>query len=330
MLELSLQKSVERTPYEDVIDVKGGPSPRGSTWWRRAQSCAREDFLANELRWEAIPRARALDTGLLWHGVLEEFYNAKRAIQQGTVLKKTPERIAFEFLQQFRDADGWLSIYELIGRMFDAYLERWRQRDDQLEIIGVEITLGFTRETHPEIFARFGFESTTRLDALVVDHSYSPVTRHLEHKSASALDPQTLLAYAQDDQLLGQTYLGNYFIDWTALGYPPYVGAIVNVTSKTKSPKCERLPIAPSDDQLTAWAEHKQYWQWQRSQYEALGWPRNYVNCTRRYGRCQFYDVCRQYPKDDVVTLRRKDGLGDLPPNIEKREKVIDLDMIGG
>lgn len=321
----------ERTPYEDVLqleDGESGASPRGSTYWRRIMMCPREHLLANLMQWSRTVRAKPLDWGLLWHGCLEAHYRAVYAQQNGWTIDKVPERYAFEFLQLFRDAKGWAEMYDGVTRMLEVYFERWKNADKDWEVLAVEYTAGWTKATAPQIVAQLGFELTTRLDLAIRDHSgLRPVVRHVEHKSSHALDPQTMLAYAMDEQVLGQCFLGKYAVGWRHLGCTePYMGAIVNVTTKAKTPRCVRLPIQPSDEQFRAYAEAKRYWAWQAEQYAAVGYPRNYANCTRRWGHCEFYEACRQHPMDDLVQLRQKNVAQQLPVNYCHRNSVIDLE----
>jgi len=302
-----------RKVYEEVVGLPAqGASPRGSTYYRRLQLCPREHLLANKVHWERLPRADALDIGLLWHGCKETYRKSLMAIQNGHYRPSTPEQDAFYFLQRFRDAKGWDAFYDCVSRMLEAYFTRW-QSHNEWHYIAVEWSCGWTKASHPEIVAQLGFEITTRLDAVVIDHSFAPVVRHIETKSARALDPVTVQGYGQDDQILGQAFLAKHAVDWQALGYPPYVGGIVDITTKAKEPKCERLPVAPDSDQLGAWMQSKRYWYWQEQQYEAYGYPKNYANCTRRFGRCQFFDYCRGYPTEDLVQIRTRTAKDDLP-----------------
>lgn len=298
-----------RAIYEEVVG-KGpqGASPRGSTYWRRVHLCAHEHGIANELQWEKLPRADALDTGLLWHGCLETYYLALMALQRGERRQHTPEQEAFWFLEKFAKAKGWDNFYEKVSRMLDAYFTRWRDNNDW-EILAVEYSVGWTHATDPVQTARIGFEYTTRLDMVVVDHSLVPATKHVEHKSASRLDALTVQGYGQDDQVLGQCFI-THQIPWRENGYPPYVGALVNITTKQKVPLCERVPVSPGPEQLASWAAAKRHFAWQSTQYAAWGHPKNYANCTRRFGRCQFFQLCRTRPEESLVHLRRRDEVG--------------------
>lgn len=312
----------DRAPYEEIAQMgAGGASPRGSTFWKRAQSCPREHLLSNVLRWEKTPRARALDIGLLWHGILETYYRAVHLEQQGVWQEVSPGQQAFRFLQRFRDEEGWGEFYETCSRMMDRYLERWRDNQDW-QILGVEVTLGWTAETHPGWVRQLGFEITTRLDLLVIDWSLrgQPFTRHVEHKSSHSLDPLTVQGYNQDDQVLGQCFLARYAIDYTNL--PPYLGALVNITTKGKEPKCERVPVQPSDQALQAWAEAKRDAYRELARFAERGYPKNYTQCTRRFGRCQHFDLCRANPLVDAATLLRADEEGALPTGYRKNETL--------
>ena len=179
MTVITTEAIVDRLPFEDVLPGKNaGASPRGSTYWRRVQSCPREHLLGNLMRWEPIPRAPALDMGLLWHHCLEAYYRTMWANQLGQYTPVTPERAAFEAFQPFRDAQGWGEFYELCGRMLDSYFTRWQNADRYWQIVGVESMI----ELPPNVQG-FGFPYTSRLDMFIVDHSaVLPIGRHVEHK----------------------------------------------------------------------------------------------------------------------------------------------------
>ena len=189
-----------REPYEVVAGLGAtGASARGSTYARRVQSCAREHLISNLLRWEPIRRPEPLDFGLLWHGMLEVYYQQVLERQQGRPIPELPATAAYRFLQRFRDAEGWRSFYERASTMLEVYLDRWRHADDYWQILAVEYTCGWTAATHPQLVAQAGFELTTRLDLLVVDHTVptAPLTRHIEHKSAHSLDVTTVMVTSE-------------------------------------------------------------------------------------------------------------------------------------
>jgi hypothetical protein len=245
------------------------------------------------------------------------------ALQRGQYRPQTPEQEAFVFLEKFAGAKGWGTFYETVSRMLDAYFTRWRNNNDW-EILAVEYSAGWTHATNPVQTARIGFEYTTRLDMVVVDHSLLPAVKHVEHKSAGRLDVLTVQGYGQDDQVLGQCFIAQQ-IPWQANGFPPYVGALVNITTKQKTPLCERVPVSPAPEQLASWAQAKRFWSWQSQQYDAWAYPKNYANCTRRFGRCQFFQLCRSHPEEALVQLRMRDKIGEaaMPFGYRKIESAV-------
>lgn len=320
-------EEIARVPFEDVLPGKnGGASPRGSTYWGRVQSCPREHLLGNLMRWEPVPRAHALDFGLLWHHLLESYYTTLQLNQRGVQTPFTPDRVAFSALQPFRDPPGWGEIYEKTSVMLDGYLTRWRNADQYLEILGVETQLGV--DPQGNFFQLDGFPQTSRLDGVVKDWSgQAPVGRHLEHKSAWRMETNLLVGYSQDDQVLGQCYLGHQLIDWRKYGVY-YAGALVNITTKTKDPSNERVPVNPSYEQLHEFVRSKRYWHRyaqmleRGDEPEEEQFPKNFTKCVRRYGRCGYFDYCRNHPTDTLVQIRKRDASNDLPQGFRKRDFI--------
>ena len=76
---------------------------------------------------------------------------------------------------------------------------------------------------------------------------------------------------------------------------------------------------------LTSWAEAKRFFAWQSGQFAAWGNPKNYANCTRRFGRCQFFQLCRTQPGESLVHLRKRDELGPeaMPFGFRKIEHAV-------
>jgi hypothetical protein len=244
-----------------------------------------------------------------------------------------PERAAFEAFQPFREAQGWGEFYELCGRMLDSYFMRWRNADRYWQIVGVESMIELPQSVQQQL----GFPYTSRLDMFVIDHSaVIPVGRQIEHKSAWRLESNLLTGYGQDDQVVGQIFLNDY-VNWAALGVA-YGGGIVNITTKAKKdPVNERVPVFPGRDQLQSWIDHKRWWSRfvQRLEHDALipyGWgdelpqipeeelfPKNYTQCVRRFGRCAYFDYCRNFPSENLVQIRRRHAENDLPERFRKQ-----------
>ncbi len=332
----------DRIPFDLVLPGGNkGASPRGSTYWRRVQSCPREHLLGTLLRWDPTPRAHALDFGLLWHHCLEAASRVIQLNQNGIHTPSSPERAAFDALQPFRDPPGWPEIYEKIGRMLDSYFTRWQGVQQYWQILGVETTLGVA--PNGSFYDVDGFPYTSRLDMVIIDHSgVTPVGRSVERKSAWRLEPNLLTGYGQDDQVVGQIYLAERLIDWRALGVY-YAGAIIDITTKTKDPSNERVPVYPPQPQVKSWARHKKWWH-DFTRFHIEGdpalqgapaidtlydepyvddlFPKNYTQCIRRFGRCAFFNFCRERPDENLVQIRRRHETNDLPERFRKLDVV--------
>lgn len=274
--------------------------------------CPREHLICNELGWLPETRGDALDHGLVWHYALEAYYRALQNYQQaGTGTLVDCEKAAFELLECFSSEPGYEEIYDISSLMLNQYLQRFSRSDaEEWEVVGVEVGL----VPASVVLECFGFEYSTRLDLLIIDRSIDDeILRIVEHKSAARLDPTTISGYTHDLQTLGQIWLAENFLDFEH--YPPFLGSLVNVTTKSKKqPLCERLPVQPSVDQLACFEDTMRYWNHVLEFYRGTRYRKNYGLCTRRYGRCPNFDLCRSMPDataDDLVRMHKED---DIPP----------------
>lgn len=328
VLELETVTLVNVRSPEQVLGLAdSGASRRGSTYWRRVMACPREHYLASELGWARERRSKALDFGLLWHYCLENYYRTIQQGQEGKVTADEPTTAAFRVLENFASEPGWTEGYETISRMLKSYFEEYDRLDPQRwEIVDIECTLEVPLEVG------FGFEYTSRLDLDVIDHGHNDrVLRHIEHKSASALDTNTISGYTQDLQTIGQVWLHDKCVDKDA--YPVYLGGIVNVTTKAKEPKNARLPVQPSEGQLESWERSMRFWYRFRDTLPSVDYPQNYGACVRRYGRCDFFDLCGSTPDispNDLfqITKKAKAGEGTLLPGYRFANR-FDIEELG-
>lgn len=323
------EAEASRRPVDDVLGTPSGPSRRGSTFWNRVFHCPFEHFLANELGWQNVMPHDPLDTGILWHAAKEAYYRAALAWQD-RMRAQAPDldprdphflrghdaegqRAAFEVVQLLSREPGYEKIYETLSLMLDAYFERYRS--DMWEIVDVEVTLESNR---------YGFEYSSRLDLFVIDHQpAAPVLRVVEHKSSMQINSLVTEGYTMDLQTMGQVWLV-----WTEVDlaqYPPFMGSLINITSKNKVPKTERVPLMPTEPMLQTFARSVHALSdalldaWPR-----YGYPRNFAACTRRYGRCEFFNLCRNNPEFDAAHARATDAAGDIPLGYRRRLPVVE------
>lgn len=308
-----------------VLGVPGGPSRRGSTYWSRYLHCEFEHYLANVLAWSAEQLGDALATGIVWHHGLEHYYLDRQSWQERAIAadpnldRRDPHflcgnsdgpRKFYEAIQPFSGEKGYEDIYEDVARMAEAYVAKWRY--EPFEILAVEDTL--------EVAEPLPYSS--RLDLVVVDWtSRLPAMRIIEHKSAYRMDHYVLEGYTQDLQTLGQVYLFEKYVDLEK--YPPFIGSLVNITSKTKNPECDRIHVQPSPEALKVWESAMLEYERRRNSAEnANAYVKNYAACTRRYGRCEFFDLCRSFPSIDIERAKAMTDAGELPPGYKKRLTV--------
>jgi hypothetical protein len=323
------QAELQRRSIDEVLGISSGPSRRGSTYWSRALHCPFEHLLSNELGWQSTMPDDPLDTGLLWHYGLECYYKTVLAWQDKcraedpNIDRKNDlhflrgadhaaQEQALRAIWPFSQEPGYEKIHESLSLMFDSYFTRWQS--DKWEIVDAEVTIESQR---------FGFEYSSRLDLFIIDHAPAvSVLRVVEHKSAAALNSFITEGYTLDLQTMGQVWLVWREVDLTA--YPPFMGSYINITSKQQTPKNERVPLSPTEPMLDAFASSMRRLSdtildaWPRA-----GYPRNFASCTRRFGRCQFFSLCRNFPELDADRARAQDVEGAVPEGYKKRLPVV-------
>lgn len=298
-----------RQKLSDIFpELGGGPSSRGSTYWRRELQCAREGLLSNDLGWTPVQLSEALDMGLLWHLMLERFYKVRKIEQAVMRLQSVFDgaeyfsagaveatRAAFSVPDALEghpdyDNDTWRGRLE---RMLKSYLAF--SRGDQWEILAVEQEFR-TDAANP----LQGVTYTSRLDLVVRDYEVraAPVLRSVEHKSSTFDDPQTLKMFTHDLQTWGQVWVMANALETHWPG-EYYAGGLVNLTTKggkvewsKAQPRNHRVVVAPPWEGLLEWRESMLLAQQDQQLNPERGWPKNWAACNRPYGLCPYFDVC--------------------------------------
>lgn len=321
----------ERRPPGVVLGIEDGPSPVGSTFWKTLFRCPREHALRNEAGVRSIHRWEHFDVGWLFHVGLEEYYGAIRTHQEALnryllsakdrntdqyLWGNLPdaERRAFEKVidplsaepgycepQRTKTGRALPSTVEVLTTTLGAYFDHYRRRD-RWRVIGQEATLQVPDEL-------YGFAYSTRLDTLVED--YDPTYAGMwivEHKTARSVTEDLLLSYQLDIQILGQVWLVLHCLDLSQL--PPFRGVVINITTKHKTPRFERLRVTPSLDHLRMFERTMYYWHEMREEAELRGWPQAIGHCAgapRGYTRCDYYNLCHGRPDVPVERLMKDD-----------------------
>lgn len=314
----------ERRHFEEVLGVKGGASPVGSSFWKGVRLCPRESGLAQRgLRKEGFLRGRvALDVGLIWHHCLEAYYGAVMAYQEAHPLTKrellerdfgryciTPqvaaEAAAWDALEPFRKEPGYEAFTETISNMLIGYFEFYRPRE-RFKVLAVEETLQYvaypksSREGKRAIYE--SFEYSTRLDTIVEDLNRGGMWI-LEHKSATALTDDLMSGYQLDLQVLGQVWCAERLVAECEGPLPAFKGAMINIATKSKRPSFARVEVSPSHDHLRMFEQSVAAQQKTLDLWDNLGYPKHLGACTgpaRYFATCPYFDVCLGHPLDTV------------------------------
>jgi len=297
------------------------PSPIGSTFYKSLLRCPREHAHYYEARVKPARRREALDTGIIWHAPLEVYYKRIKEWQEGrsTFDKSTwdgpdffwggsadAEKQAFEYIEPFMTEPGYEKTYEVVTRLLGGYFNFYR-RTDRWRILAVEETVMFLVD---------GFEYSARLDLIVEDVSRGGMWI-VEHKSAKAITEDLVSNYQMDLQILGQIWLLRHCVDLSK--YPPFKGVLVNIGTKAKEPRFERIECCPSDLHLASFEESIRRWIRIRNEYALEGWPRALGNCAgfaRGYTTCDFYDLCHNRPEWSLEDVKH----GPLPTGYDYRD----------
>lgn len=290
----------ERRPYDEVLGVPSGASPRGSTYWKRVTRCPREHILhASGLRRDN-PLGDALVIGLLTHRALEVFYRACLT-QHGGVITPALESLAWDAIKPFMDEPGYEECWTTTERMLGGYFELYRQGDAKdWKVVAVEETMSYIEDGED------GLEWSGRFD-LIMERANT--LWGWEHKTATTITEDLLLNYQMDLQIPGYVWLYNAVVDQTNL--PPFAGFVVNILTKHKTPKFERVEVCPNRDHQREFELSMRSWRKLRDAFPALGHPKTLGHCVgavRYFSRCEFFDICHDRPQATLEQLLKEDA----------------------
>lgn len=294
-----------RTPAHEVLGVEAGSgSAAGSTYWKGLRLCPREHGLRHEARLSPVKRdSEALTLGWLFHLALETYYGALR----DATTRPIAESSAWAKIEPLADHPDYRDTYAEVERMLASYFDAYRETDASWRVVAVEETLEYVDP---------GMRYSARLDTVIERDGGLWI---LEHKTAKTIGADLITGYQLDLQILGQVWLLQKCVDLST--YPPLRGVIVNITSKHKPPRHERVEVMPSSAHLDAFEQSMRDWHALEGVVKKLGYPRALGNCAgaaRFWGKCDYYDVCHGWPQHTV-----EDWCRDEPPHgFERKPKA--------
>jgi hypothetical protein len=276
-----------RRPYDEVLGHPTSASPRGSTYWKRVRRCPREHALYEGGLRRVNPFTDAIVIGLICHLALEHYYLALKA---GRFVEA--ERDAWWAIAPFSSESGYEEVYETVERMLARYFELYRETDVLWKIVAVEETVSYM---DPEL------ELSARLDLLIEKEGLLWIVEHKTHKF---ITEDLLSGYQMDLQIPAYCWLLRNVVDTTKLA--PFAGAIVNIITKDRLPKLERVEVVPSRYHLAEFELSQRAWMKMRDTFPALGNPKTYGNCVgapRYFSRCDYFDLCHGRPEATLHQL---------------------------
>jgi len=327
-------RNAPRRPAHKVLNIEGGGSPYGSTTYKRARLCPFEDGLVSTARLRPSRNKDALDIGWLVHQAWEAYYEV--ICQHQAALGEPPDRkdrgawehyfwgaepagekAGLMVFEAFADEPGYILVVDTAARTFQGYCEHYR-RTDEWRILGVEETLIYQQELPSpmrlvdqdgDVIVYNEWAYSARLD-LVVERwdTPQPSLWVVEHKTAKMINEDLLHGYQLDMQILGQVWLVHHCVDLSS--YPPYRGVLVNIATKHKVPRFERLEVSPSNGHLHEFERSTKQWGLLREIAKGMGFPRALGSCAgalRGYSKCAYYELCHSRPEWTVPDFAREE-----------------------
>lgn len=319
---------IDRRGPATVLGFQGSPtgsaSAVGSTYWKRLMRCPHEHAMHELVQLRSKYDDEALTVGYLFHHALENYYATHKRVQDEIALARgkllpdgTPDlygpRLTDDELwagQQEAEATAWASIdsvraepgydvrqagssipstWQQLESCVAAYFDRYR-RNERFRIVATEETLRWTDPDNTAI------DYSARLDMLVENYDLGGL-RIVEHKSARSITVDLCEGYQLDLQILGQAWLLRRCVDLSRL--PPFRGVTVNITTKQKVPRFERVEVLPSEQHMLAFELNMQKWDRMRAVAAELDYPQAFGKCIgpdRGYRRCSYFDLCHMDP----------------------------------
>lgn len=287
MIRVQQKIEAERRPLREVL---GMPESSGSTWgstYYKAQTvCPRAARLRALGVMKIGAKSDGLDFGDAFHLVKEAYYRAR---QRGLDWRLAVAE-AWTVLDPLRGEAGYGDMQDELERSLTSYFEF--AMNDRWTVVAVEEEL---------TYQGLSFDYSARLDLVVIDEEDGGLWI-VEHKSTKAITANMTQGYLLDLQTLGQIWLMRECVDLTK--YPEFKGVIVNITSKQKVPKHERVRVRATEAHLREFEKSLVARKLLNEYAAELGYPKMFGNCSgpaQYFGSCAYFDICHGRPDFDIA-----------------------------
>jgi len=294
-----------RTSLEALGLPLAGGSKFGSSKVKTLLSCPREYALQESGVRSAKPVA-AFDVGTLVHLGLETYYRLLMKHQAGHSDVGSDDYFwgghlefanqAIESLDVVAESEGWDDVYQQVVACLEAYFDAYWRRD-RWTIVAVEEGLCWDGEQLSEGHPHH-FRYSSRLDLVIKDGDGLWL---VEHKTAKTISASLLDHYSMDLQIMGHQWLWEHCVNTAKYGVAS--GVLVNLITKHKQPRVDRVKVSPSADHLREFEAMMRTIPIRREHYESMGWPKSLSHCAgsaRGYGKCSYYTLCHDFPQTPV------------------------------
>lgn len=294
-------------------DQIGGPSPAG---WHRISTLMRCPRAVFHEQIEGLSSTRpkeGLDIGTLLHACLARHY-----LTSGLETLRPIELVEAHYPEYAETARR--VIEKLRKDFWPEEATRWAVRGvEELHQAWVRGPLMFGKRQGERVRAPI----SCRCDLIIAEREpgqapppRGPVSQGVyivDHKFVQALRRSFITGFSMDGQLLMNALV------WRKAKlervYGPLRGFVVNVVTKAKEPRVERLRIAITEEDvdrfeevISPWAAELEVRKKQPHKNRQDRWPMNLAGCKGEY-TCDFFDLCESHGRArNLYTIRTREA----------------------
>lgn len=272
---------LEKLCKQDNKPLFSGGSSRGWSRYSTLQRCPRLyrlKYIDNRTdHTEFSEVSESLEVGTVFHAFLSMYYSKNWWTPEELLEKLLKENCSATFV-----AEGW--------RVFDAYRNEYAF--DYIEPLGVEVTAVDVNGNSCR------YDLIARIKANVqggknLQHGLIPGGVYIfEHKTVKTFFDKTQDGWDMDGEIRGELALWDRCDNLRQYG--KLSGLVINLISREKKPKAKRTLIVSTDFAMKHHLQTLDEWTQIEDIYKARGvWPQAMSNCVNKYGRCQFFNYCR-------------------------------------
>lgn len=260
-----------------LILTGGSGSGKGWSRYLTLQKCPRAFQLSylSGAREGSSPVMSGMTVGSGFHALAAAYYTGGRDL-------------SLRFWDEIKNQNIDPLLSEEVERIFNGYLDHY----DNVDYI---IPLAVEQTT---VWPNHNWSCRYDLIARIDDPPLGvmPGIWAIDHKCMAIFDEPTLNGWDLDGEITGEAtfWAGSPMEE----KYGPLQGVMLNIVGKQKKPqKFHRTWMNYSQARQERHLANLQYWDSQEANYKAsfgkTDWPQSNGNCVGRYGKCNWYERCK-------------------------------------